>query len=226
MVRLSCPLLFQSTHPRGVRPEQTAREPHGQAVSIHAPAWGATTRSSRPCWICLAFQSTHPRGVRPVLFVRRIWRAVRFQSTHPRGVRLIRRYFPSSIREFQSTHPRGVRPHYHAILFNVHPVSIHAPAWGATLARKQKLPANLVSIHAPAWGATSRCHPGQGAAWAVSIHAPAWGATIVFNVQFISQIGFNPRTRVGCDTIHGAEFRIARLVSIHAPAWGATNRTL
>jgi len=55
-------------------------------------------------------------------------------------------------------------------------VSIHAPAWGATVAKPMEMGGGEVSIHAPAWGATA-----HGARrWelpAVSIHAPAWGAT-------------------------------------------------
>ena len=56
-------------------------------VSIHAPAWGATSGSLKYHFTDFQFQSTHPRGVRrsnlsspdtPMLF----------QSTHPRGVRL------------------------------------------------------------------------------------------------------------------------------------------
>ena len=79
------------------------------------------------------------------------------------------------------------------------PVSIHAPAWGATYGKRLSL--NLcamfqstpprggrhdiglyfdatlqVSIHAPAWGATVRVGSGVGQS-IVSIHAPAWGAT-------------------------------------------------
>ena len=79
--------MFQSTHPRGVRPgpETSAftlsasfnprtrvgcdtqnmrghkRDWH---VSIHAPAWGATRRRSVMGDLVLLFQSTHPRGVR------------------------------------------------------------------------------------------------------------------------------------------------------------------
>ena len=34
---------FQSTHPRGVRPIAGAATSFGYLVSIHAPAWGATT---------------------------------------------------------------------------------------------------------------------------------------------------------------------------------------
>ena len=56
------------------------------------------------------------------------------------------------------------------------PISIHAPAWGATLpcgARKRFFG---ISIHAPAWGATKG---GAGVIMVdpISIHAPAWGAT-------------------------------------------------
>ena len=57
-------VLFQSTHPRGVRPRWS---PGVEAVE--------------------EFQSTHPRGVRPERF-RHSFQHKRFQSTHPRGVRL------------------------------------------------------------------------------------------------------------------------------------------
>ena len=99
---------FQSTHPRGVR--RPVRRPRGrhQAVSIHVPPWGATSR----CWLSkrlTMFQSTHPRGVRlsngDIIAIKELvsihappWGATKtegivngkyvFQSTHPRGVRL------------------------------------------------------------------------------------------------------------------------------------------
>ena len=57
-----------------------------------------------------------------------------------------------------------------------HEVSIHAPAWGATLGFRQAKNPALVSIHAPAWGATDEWEPSWSDA-EVSIHAPAWGAT-------------------------------------------------
>ena len=79
----------------------------------------------------------------------------------------------------------------------------------------------IVSIHAPAWGAT------VSAAWAdiiedVSIHAPAWGATGRGDGKGSRRSCFNPRTRVGCDVILGEQQRRLGAVSIHAPAWGAT----
>ena len=99
-------------------------------------------------------------------------------------------------------------------------VSIHAPAWGATVPcsppqRRRMFQSTLprgerrsigehvtgpalVSIHAPAWGATSGGNVSVVTV-AVSIHAPAWGAT-------------------DCGSVPPINFT----VSIHAPAWGAT----
>ena len=64
--------------------------------------------------------------------------------------------------------------------FAVSAVSIHAPAWGATLFLSGSIcgPGN-VSIHAPAWGATLQPHI-KAIRSLVSIHAPAWGATFDF----------------------------------------------
>ena len=77
----------------------------------------------------------------------------------------------------------------------------------------------------------------------VSIHAPVWGATketvvLMAGYEFqsthpcgvrqfrpqgrINRQCFNPRTRVGCDTIRTTHGFFSK-VSIHAPVWGATN---
>ena len=56
-----------------------------------------------------------------------------FQSTHPRGVRLVRLEEARAKAMFQSTHPRGVRLVSGEAITPVVAVSIHAPAWGATL---------------------------------------------------------------------------------------------
>ena len=126
--------MFQSTHPRGVRRSAPAISRHGSdgfnprtrvgcdddaalladapQVSIHAPAWGATSGCRQPAGRILMFQSTHPRGVRP-----------RPTSS------------PSSTSSFQSTHPRGVRLGRQRVPFAAVDVSIHAPAWGATRRR-------------------------------------------------------------------------------------------
>ena len=100
-------------------------------------------------------------------------------------------------------------------------VSIHAPAWGATLRQYTAPPyarcfyprprvggdlrlnfqvrhIQRVSIHAPAWGATPsafRRRPSR----CVSIHAPAWGATTRPIRESCRRRGFYPRPRVGGD---------------------------
>ena len=126
-----------------------------QRVSIHAPAWGATLARN---WACLAARCFNPRTrvgcdhPRTASCSRRSL----FQSTHPRGVRLSScrgcaitktcfnprtrvgcdalAAFHRAVREgFQSTHPRGVRLVVVADGHALSHVSIHAPAWGATI---------------------------------------------------------------------------------------------
>ena len=201
--------MFQSTLPRGERPKP--RRIVWTPVSIHAPAWGATTQS-------------RPRGERrsalsvfnPRSRVGSDASSARRESGHgfnPRS-RVGSDRDPRSIADakFQSTLPRGER-----------------------LGEGRRIAARMVSIHAPAWGATIGwlpCAPacfnprsrvgerrrGRPVDRSVSIHAPAWGATNRGSAnRFMS---FNPRSRVGSDnrrsTLSGHP------VSIHAPAWGAT----
>jgi len=78
------------------------------AVSIHAPARGATPEGS---W---------PNGFR------------RFQSTRPHGARHSRRAPLQAPRRFQSTRPHGARPSPDRLGPKISHVSIHAPARGAT----------------------------------------------------------------------------------------------
>ena len=77
---------------------------------------------------------------------------------------------------FQSTHPHGVRPNVVRLALCGVEVSIHAPAWGATPSTILLETVSEVSIHAPAWGATSDA--------------------LLLNAE---RLGFNPRTRMGCD---------------------------
>ena len=79
-----------------------------------------------------------------------------------------------------------------------------------------------VSIHAPARGATVRlrraCSP-----FSVSIHAPARGATTDDITPLLAESGFNSRAREGRDRRSHAH-KLTLWVSIHAPARGATVR--
>jgi len=57
------PLAFQSTRPRGARHRGCAQSKGVGQVSIHAPAWGATSHHFQRISSTL-FQSTPPRGAR------------------------------------------------------------------------------------------------------------------------------------------------------------------
>ena len=100
-----------------------------------------------------------------------------------------------------------------------------------------------ISIHAPAKGATQRRYDAVRAAISISIHAPAKGATQLIRCRRVPALNFNPRSREGSDyfqtrltakSIHfnprsreGSDVgspqgnRYTR-ISIHAPAKGAT----
>ena len=78
-------------------------------VSIHAPAWGATSALMRPFSFPKTFQSTHPRGVRRM---KMSWNSYVDRCFNPRtrvGCDLIRFMRRMGFIVFQSTHPRGVR---------------------------------------------------------------------------------------------------------------------
>ena len=78
------------------------------------------------------------------------------------------------------------------------PISIHAPARGATSNSISVSVPYQISIHAPARGATFL--PGYGTTlFFISIHAPARGATF-YTLGFPIFIrDFNPRSREGSD---------------------------
>ena len=103
-------------------------------------------------------------------------RASPLQSRTRVGCDSMRNTFDIVSSQFQSTHPRGVRRGQHPARTHPGPVSIHAPAWGATSARALSSFPRSVSIHAPAWGATCQVSGIRRPSY-VSIHAPAWGAT-------------------------------------------------
>ena len=78
-------------------------------------------------------------------------------------------------------------------------ISIHAPAWGATVQQANDNTVLDISIHAPAWGATS----------------PDWGE-VGRGILFQSTLPHGERP-IGTDLTEALRF-----ISIHAPAWGAT----
>ena len=146
------------------------------AISIHAPAKGATQESNQRLELAI-FQSTLPRRERQALLCP-CFCAILFQSTLPRRER----------HRQTRTDPRWT------------PISIHAPAKGATTSPCTVWRVTYISIHAPAKGATARLSARrtqrsrfqstlprrerlkQIATYikndTISIHAPVKGATI------------------------------------------------
>ena len=167
--------VFQSTHPRGVRhpPPQGTRHPH--AVSIHAPAWGATWKHSRPyrtrpvsihapAWGATSFKREFHRSfsvsIHAPAWGATIARPIPWPislSFNPRtrvGCDLKRGTCTAEQYQFQSTHPRGVR---HDMMRSWTPLASFNPRTRVGCDRDMaRQPGDwlTVSIHAPAWGAT------------------------------------------------------------------------
>ena len=187
--------MFQFTLPRGERHERRETQARRPQVSIHAPAWGATPKSSPQSPTAPRFQFTLPRGERRdgggaseplvVSIHAPAWgattlkvipnQAIRFQFTLPRGERRQLSSVNSLCRSFNSRSRVG------SDLLTALPLSL---TWsfnsrsrvGSDPRLSFCLAAIEVSIHAPAWGATGRQRDEVGGSH-VSIHAPAWGAT-------------------------------------------------
>ena len=167
---------FQSTHPRGVRPETGL---------IGYPVFGFNPRTREGCDFVSTMQRTkqtgdrfNPRTREGCDWLRSV-RGLRTKSFNPRtreGCDSIGQsdWLPDWV--FQSTHPRGVRHGTCATCGQALPVSIHAPARGATNTTDGPIP--MIEV---------------------SIHAPARGATRSVNSCSNSRNRFNPRTREGCD---------------------------
>ena len=122
-------------------------------VSIHAPARGATTATG-PSTVPRVFQFTRPQGARPTFAVaypsfqsfnsrarkgrdmvkcHAEWRP-EFQFTRPQGARLEPAVVEPRLFPFQFTRPQGARHCLSRLSLAKMPVSIHAPARGATSA--------------------------------------------------------------------------------------------
>ena len=144
-------------------------------ISIHAPAWGATKYPMHVRWYTNI--SIHAPAWGATFNGRYFWISrISFQSTLPHGERLKMTEKELYVFLFQSTLPHGERLYWEDIMAKRLPISIHAPAWGATDRHLGKGLLNKISIHAPAWGATRR------------------STRYVYNVQH-----FNPRSRMGSD---------------------------
>ena len=213
---MSLAWVFRSTLPRGERHGAGGcRGPVG--VSIHAPAWGATVvgiEADPPFAVSIHAPAWGATGR-----VMRVGMVMLFRSTLPRGERRCARRGGAGASGFD---PRS-RVGSDARRYPVHsrPACFDPRSRVGSDKRRAVLGRILdVSIHAPAWGATVRLLR-VGHRIGVSIHAPAWGATRPPSHQRFASQSFDPRSRVGSDQVASLA-KVRRYVSIHAPAWGAT----
>ena len=191
--------MFQSTHPRGVRPGSRPESEQHDGVSIHAPAWGATSLCPASGW-SRKFQSTHPRGVRQECVIPYISPIDGFNPRTRVGCDSMASYRPSMIFLFQSTHPRGVRPMRQATSDKEDAMfqSTHPRGVRRTRRRRQSRLSQCFNPRTRV-GCDTAPNGRNSMTVRVSIHAPAWGATPRPLTGFLRHKSFNPRTLVGCD---------------------------
>ena len=134
----------------------TSFSPQGggaQGISIHAPAWGAT-----PLIDLLHQQrriSIHaPAWGATFIAISRLYPS-RFQSTRPRGARLLFNPYIDEISRFQSTRPRGARLRQVHLIALINKFQSTRPRGARRLFVCLHFASMGISIHAPAWGATS-----------------------------------------------------------------------
>ncbi len=168
-------------------------------VSIHAPAWGATSCDRSADTRCPSF-NPRPRMGSDENRCRPICRPVCF---NPR--------------------PRMGSDKQTGDLTFIYAVSIHAPAWGATFTKKELEQLKNVSIHAPAWGATVAGKINQSPGKSFNPR-PRMGSDFYPHGRELDCIRFQSTPPHGERRGGGGKVSLYKDVSIHAPAWGATFR--
>ena len=187
--------LFQSTHPRGVRPAAMTR--YGSILS---------------------FQSTHPRGVRPA------WQSdcKPMSDFNPRthvGCDRASLLPPPGNGYFNPRTHVGCDGHQGLLLPDA-AISIHAPTWGATsVVGYLSCPTMLFQSTHPRGVRLAMSAPDLRLRVFQSTHPR--GVRPHTPETSSSRRNFNPRTHVGCDPSR-LEIRGSLWISIHAPTWGAT----
>ena len=102
---------------------------------------------------------------------------------------------------FQSTLPHGERRASTSDNKSGVSISIHAPAWGATIDQVHFLALQFISIHAPAWGATVRSS--RKVLCALNFNPRSRMGSDNNDIQHsVPDSHFNPRSRMGSDHPH------------------------
>ena len=191
----------------------------GFAISIHAPARGATLGTK---WAVenIIFQFTSLREGRQT-FVCLCLAAFSISIHAPaRGATDSSVTYDTSA-VFQFTPLREGRHKLCGALGCTLRISIHAPARGATSFSVFSAICDSISIHAPARGATQGPPQGGQGQTLISIHAPARGATSAGDQERCPGADFNSRPCERGDAAREVVRKRAN-ISIHAPARGAT----
>ena len=212
-------IVFQSTRPRGARPELCGCSLTPTLFQSTRPRGARRAAPASVAPHCCF--NPRAREGRDVKYKHLAGGGMMFQSTRPRGARpCMTSPLPDGL-EFQSTRPRGARrPAFpcHAVHDGFNPRARE----GRDVRRLYASLRRAVSIHAPARGAT---------AW---IWALADSAAASFNPRaregrdgsiasrWTHACRFNPRAREGRDQNNGLRDGRVFEVSIHAPARGAT----
>ncbi len=154
MIDVRLDVLFQSTHPHGVRP---------QFSCVLVIKWYFNPRTRTGCDL-----GNRVRIVQPEISIHAPARGATLDMFHyavmtdisihapARGATSMSLLMIGQANRFQSTHPHGVRPGRRWKTFRRQFISIHAPARGATPVPEIKRIESGISIHAPARGATLR----------------------------------------------------------------------
>ena len=154
--------------------------------------------------------------MRPVLLLPKAFREMCFNPRTREGCDNLPIFFCRFGYKFQSTHPRGVRLKSSINIIIDHPVSIHAPARGATAGQYLSGAQTIVSIHAPARGATRMAGHQSHDAGSFNPRTREGCDTAPLGGVPILGSSFNPRTREGCDVIFWRSiFRLRLFQSTH-----------
>ena len=192
-------VLFQSTHPRGVRLSritETGEQPasFNPRTRVGCDAAGDAYRE-----VIHGFNPRTRVGCDIPPAAKSIY-GVPFQSTHPRGVRLPGSSNPGAARRFQSTHPRGVRPVCCLAGERGWPCFNPRTRVGCDLLVLQGLQSVFQSFNPRTRvGCDAGARPARPTgAWFQSTHPR--GVRRPGGPKMTPCRCFNPRTRVGCDS--------------------------
>ena len=231
---------FQSTHPRGVRPNHCRFYDRRETISIHAPTWGATTLFSSSSFFSSDFNPRTHVGC-DFLFTYFVNSLRNFNPRTHVGCdvslffinQTCQNFNPRThvgcdenallavwvIHTFQSTHPRGVR---HTFIDDITDVikfqSTHPRGVRPVMVRASPpLPYFNPRTHVGCDENASILRPRKS----ISIHAPTWGATPGLSTDLAAAVISIHAPTWGATAGHRRHHR-DNPISIHAPTWGAT----